>query len=256
LVVVGRGSSRWSRRRHLVAVVVVHAARRLLAIVVAADVLHHPAFLKPLLYHLVHQPIVPDKATLVLGLVVTCWTFEGLGSRRESLAQPLPVVTIGQVPEEHVATGKVAFAERAALAIALRRLELLEDGRVVAVWLACPLVQNSHDHVMVYAVMPDEKLEVLGLVLAERTLERRLTGQIAAQLFHEVLVGCVPNKVGRVEEGGVAYGARHGYLVLLADLVGLWGGRGRCCRGSWLGHRWHRRSFCGCRRFRRRRIML
>lgn len=99
-----------------------------------------------------------DETSLVLALVVARRprTLEGVAARRETLAKPFAIVTVGKVAEEHVAPRKIALAQRTALSVAVSRLVLLQNGWIKAVGFAASLVHNLDHHVMVEAVMTDE----------------------------------------------------------------------------------------------------
>ena len=128
----GPGSTR-GHRRQLVAVVVLETARGGLLAVVVGQVVHEAALLQPLLHHLVDEAVVADESSLVLALVVARRprALEGVSARREALAEPLAVVTVGEVAEEHVAPRKVALAQGTALSVAVSRFVLLDDGNSI-----------------------------------------------------------------------------------------------------------------------------
>ena len=119
-------------RRQLVAVVVDAAGGGLLAVVVA-QVVHEAALLQPFLHHLVHEAVMADETSLVLALVVARRprTLEGVAARRETLAKPFAIVTVGKVAEEHVAPRKIALAQRTALSVAVSRLVLLDESNSI-----------------------------------------------------------------------------------------------------------------------------
>ena len=128
----GDGPAPGSTRGQLVAVLINVADGGLLAVVVA-EVVHEAALLQPLLHHLVHEAVVADEAALVLALVVARGprALEGVAAGRESLAEPLAVVAVGEVAEEHVAPREVALAQGTALSVAVGRLVLLDEGNSI-----------------------------------------------------------------------------------------------------------------------------
>ena len=105
-----------------------------------------------------HEAVVSDEAAFVLRLVVARGTLEGVRSWRQAFAKSLSVVTICQMPKQHVSSSKVAFAQRTTFPIAFVRLVLLQNGRVVAVGFARPLVEDLDHHVVIEPVMPHEQL--------------------------------------------------------------------------------------------------
>ena len=129
----GDGPAPGSTWGQLVAVLINVADGGLLAAIVVAEVVHEAALLQPLLHHLVHEAVVADEAALVLALVVARGprALEGVAAGRESLAEPLAVVAVGEVAEEHVATREVALAQGTALSVAVGRLVLLDEGNSI-----------------------------------------------------------------------------------------------------------------------------
>ena len=141
----GPGPTR-GHRGQLVAVVVDAARGGLLAVVVA-QVVHEAALLQPFLHHLVDQAVVPDEASLVLALVVARRprTLEGVAAGRKALAEPLAIVTVGKVAEEHVAPREIALAQRTTLSVAVSRLVLLDEGNSIELpWQCKPTYKLFH----------------------------------------------------------------------------------------------------------------
>lgn len=169
---------------------------------------HNTILSQPFLDHLMDQAIMPDKATLVFGLMSTRRALVRV-TLLEALAKLLSVMTVCQVAQEHVAAGEVILAQRTRLAIAFQSFKSLENSFVVAIGLARVLVENSQHHLVVDPVMPDQELDVFALKSgANGTFEGRKGRQVAPQLLVKVFVCHMPQEMVRVQECVVAVRTR------------------------------------------------
>lgn len=98
---------------------------------------------------------------------------------RKTLAELLPVVTVGEVTQEHVAGTKVALAQRTGFPLPVCRLVLLQDAGVQAVHPAGALVQDLDHHVVFEAVVTHQEFGVLVVGAAAGTFERWHLGKLS-----------------------------------------------------------------------------
>jgi hypothetical protein len=104
-------------------------------------------------------------------------------------------MTIGQVTQEHVTAAEIAAAQRTSLAIGFVSFQSFQNGFVVTLVIAGTLVQELEHHLVVDAIMSNQKLQVFSFEAASRTSERSEVRQVGSETVQEVLVGGVTDKV-------------------------------------------------------------
>lgn len=164
---------------------------RFFAVIVEADNSHLP---QPLLNHFVNQTVVPNEASFVFGRVIAVRTLVEV-SLLNSLTKSFPEMTIGQVTQEHVTAAEIAAAQRTSLAIGFVSFQSFQNGFVVTLVIAGTLVQELEHHLVVDAVMSNQKLQIFSFEAASRTSERSEVRQVGSETVQEVLVGGVTDKV-------------------------------------------------------------